>query len=125
MYVDKCNHFPHPPFPLSRAAQITLAVLLTYDLCQFSAPTCAKAAHTKEDGVAQPRNRFMPKCTCTCQLRSATPWGFRTASIRERFGLLVAGYDTMRGSVVMAWEPLVVMLRKLMITLAGSLPQDP
>ena len=29
-------------------------------------------------------------------------------------------YSTDRGSIVMAWEPLVVMLRKLFITLAGA-----
>jgi hypothetical protein len=115
------------------------------------------------------------KCRCICQLRSSTPWGFRTASVvrrsrravaplltpsrrapsplhppplslslspplslprtpslyrplalqRDKFGLLVVGYDTTRGGIVMAWEPLVVMLRKLFITLAGSLLRDP
>ena len=61
---------------------------------------------------------------CNCSRRDGTPWGYRTASFREQFGLLVAGYDTERGSLVMAWE-FVVMLRKLFITLAGSLPRDP
>ena len=45
--------------------------------------------------------------------------------VRQRFGLLVVGYNTHRGSLVMAWEPLVVMLRKLFITLAGSALDDP
>ena len=39
--------------------------------------------------------------------------------------MLHIGYDTTRGSLVIAWEPLVVMIRKLFITLAGSLPRDP
>ena len=34
--------------------------------------------------------------------------------------MLAAGYDRTRGSIVTAWEPLVVMFRKLLITLAGA-----
>ena len=64
-------------------------------------------------------------CACICMKRNSTPWGFRTSSVRERLGLLVVGYDTQRGSLVMAWEPLIVMTRKLCITLAGSLLRDP
>ena len=45
--------------------------------------------------------------------------------VRQRFGLLVVGYNTKRGSLIMAWEPIVVMLRKLFITLAGSALRDP
>ena len=109
---------------------LTLATLLVYDVCACTPPTgcCAKSTtEVQEAGaeasaaVATPSalRKFCWTCRWTCARRSATPWGYRTASIRERFGLLVAGYDTERGSIVVAWEPLVVMLRKLFITLAG------
>ena len=62
---------------------------------------------------------------CLCRLRSGLPWGFRTAAIRERLGLLVVGYDTHRGAFIMSWEPLIGMPRKLLITLVGSLVRDP
>ena len=34
------------------------------------------------------------------------------------------GYKTDAGSLIMVWEPLVVMFRKLIITLVGSLLPD-
>ena len=115
---------------------IALALLIVIDCCTMSTPTppavrldldldrageAADDAGGREGGVGAGRS----KCVCICALRSSTPWGFRTASFRERYGLLVAGYGTMSGPIVMAWEPLVVMLRKLFITLAGSLLRDP
>jgi hypothetical protein len=103
---------------------ITLAALLVVDCC-----TCSNASSLRE--VHSPKTALYGlklakyHCKCICTRRSSTPWGYRTASIRERFGLLVAGYDTGRGSIVMAWEPLFVMQRKLLVTLAGTLLRDP
>jgi hypothetical protein len=101
---------------------LVLASILVMDCCVCSRPAPRHGA-AAEEGEARCSQRR--KCACVCTLRSSTPWGFRTAPFRERFGLLVAGYDTARGPIVMAWEPLVVMLRKLFITLAGSLIRDP
>ena len=97
---------------------LIFAVMMSFELCVCHRPKC-------KEGKYSCWRRFCLSCTCNCKLRSSTPWGYRIASVRERFGLLVAGYDTERGAFVMAWEPLVVMLRKLFITLAGSLPRDP
>jgi hypothetical protein len=106
---------------------IALASLLMTDCCMCAPPSVRHAqdgevVEEEETARSAPRRK---KCVCMCALRSSTPWGFRTASFRERFGLLVVGYDTARGPIVMSWEPLVVMLRKLFITLAGSLLRDP
>ena len=49
---------------------------------------------------------------------------YDTQSIRSRFGFLFNGFSTDRGAVVVAWEALV-MLRKLAVTLAGSVIKDP
>ena len=106
---------------------IILSTILIFDMftCITSAPEQpVPSDNAGASAMSYPKRRCL-KCTCVCTKRSATPWGFRTASFRERFGLLIAGYDTHRGSTVMAWEPLVVMLRKLFITLAGSLLRDP
>ena len=102
---------------------MALSTILICDLftCSMRRPV-EEADQTP--GAARSKRPYL-KCTWVLAIRSATPWGFRTASFRERFGLLIAGYDTQRGSIVMAWEPLVVMLRKLFITLAGSLLRDP
>ena len=82
-----------------------------------------------EDGERMPTKAAQPtkciRCICICKLRSDYPWGYRVTAIRERLGLLLVGYDTTRGALVMAWEPLIVMFRKLLITLVGSLPRDP
>jgi len=97
---------------------LVFAVLMSYELCVCHSPKC-------KDTELPWRRRFCIRCKCNCKLRSSTPWGYRIASVREQFGLLVAGYDMERGALVMAWEPLVVMLRKLFVTLAGSVPRDP
>ena len=110
---------------------IVLAFVIMFDLCSCSSPTCT-AAEPDLDGDAeldatlrqssrQKFRQYCPSCVCICNRRDGTPWGYRTESTRERFGLLIAGYDTKRGVLVMAWEPLVVMIRKLFITLAGAL----
>jgi hypothetical protein len=159
---------------------IVLTHILIFESCTCNAPRGCKAVKRSaeaqsdgmgaddidEDGDVPACYKVCPKVTCICSQRSSTPWGFRTASFRERFGLLIAGtqcasarwnrdrhcagihtrnslflshysvripfhythtagYDTTRGSIVIAWEPLVVMVRKLLITLAGSLPRDP
>ena len=101
---------------------VALAALLVVDCCACTKVSSLDQPEAVRSGCAK---LFKCKCSCICTRRSSTPWGYRTASIRERFGLLVAGYDTDRGSIVMAWEPLVVMLRKLLVTLAGTLPRDP
>jgi hypothetical protein len=44
--------------------------------------------------------------------------------VRTRFGFLFAGYSTNRSGFVVAWEA-VVMLRKLAVTIAGSMVADP
>ena len=100
---------------------VAFAALLVVDCC---ACTKVSALHSPDAARTGCAKLFKCQCTCICTRRSSTPWGYRTASIRERFGLLVAGYDTGRGSIVMAWEPLVVMLRKLFVTLAGTLLRD-
>lgn len=109
---------------------VVLAFMIIFDMCTCSAPTCGKKQDDDADEdvpTAGPRVKgrracytVFPKCICICQQRDNTPWGYRTESTRERFGLLLAGYDTDRGALVMAWEPIVVMLRKLCITLAGE-----
>ena len=94
---------------------------------QFPAvPTSRSVPHDPAPGPFGRRHdqkfrQYCPSCVCICNRRDGTPWGYRTESTRERFGLLIAGYDTKRGVLVMAWEPLVVMIRKLFITLAGAL----
>ena len=109
-----------------------LGSILIFDMCLCTAPKCCKPKRDhllESDGEVVDKceayHRVCPKCVCICARRSDRPWGFQAASFREKFGLLIAGYNTKRGSIVMAWEPLVVMLRKLFITLSGSLPRDP
>jgi hypothetical protein len=118
---------------------ITLATILMIDVCIWKPPTCEvvegdeanvveeerQGEEVEERGLCAKFHKVCGTCHCICAKRSSTPWGFRTSSFRERFGLLVSGYATDRGSLVMAWEPLVVMLRKLFITLAGSVVHDP
>ena len=95
---------------------LTLAWLILFEMCKCGAAPKFSGAAT--DVAAQTK-----RLRCYCKLRSTLH--FRLSSMRERFGLLVAGYDTSRGLLVMAWEPLVVMLRKLCVTLAGVFPSDP
>ena len=79
--------------------------------------TCICRRNNKDDKYKRLR--------CLCRSRADLPWGYRTSSIRERLGLLVFGYDTHRGALIMSWEALIGMPRKLLITLAGSLVRDP
>ena len=117
---------------------ITLATILMFDVCVWKTSTREvvegdeanviedeRQGEEEESGFCAKFHKVCGTCQCICMKRSSTPWGFRTSSFRERFGLLVSGYATDRGSLVMAWEPLVVMLRKLFITLAGSVVHDP
>ena len=62
------------------------------------------------------------KLTCICMRRSAIKYS--EMDVRARFGFLFNGYATNRSGVVVAWEALV-MLRKLAVTLAGSMIKDP
>jgi hypothetical protein len=98
-----------------------LAALLIFEMCMCTAPPrCPKDALSDDEAAPSKCRQVCGSCSCTCARRSQTPWGYQTTSVRARFGLFIAGYDTQRGSIVMAWEPLVVMLRKLFITLAGA-----
>ena len=58
---------------------------------------------------------------CRCERR--LPEEYAQYSTRSRFAFLYNGYATDRSGVVVAWEALV-MLRKLAVTLAGSVLQD-
>ena len=102
---------------------IILATTLTFEMCSCNAPTWGREGAGMNRTPATPRVVYKP-CRCICAMRSRTPWGFQVPSFRERFSLLVTGYSTERGALIMAWEPLVVMLRKLFITLAGSVAND-
>ena len=62
------------------------------------------------------------KLTCRCVRRESREYD--TISMRSRFAFLFNGYDTNRSGAVVAWEALV-MLRKLTVTLAGSMIKDP
>ena len=122
---------------------ITLATILMFDVCIWKTPTRKvddgddanvvdeerqegeEEEEEEGSGLCVKFHKVCGTCHCICMKRSSTPWGFRTSSFRERFGLLISGYATDRGSLIIAWEPLVVMLRKLFITLAGSIVQDP
>mgnify|MGYP006086239807 CR=1 FL=1 len=103
---------------------VVFTLLILVDLCNVTVRKRAEGGSYNEDS-SDHTNGKVCVCSCVCARRSALPWGYRTSSIRERLGLLIAGYDTHRGSLVMAWEPAVVMLRKLCITLAGTLARDP
>jgi hypothetical protein len=59
---------------------------------------------------------------CVCQRRGADE--YVKHSMRERYAFLYNGYATDRSGVVVAWEALV-MMRKLAVTLAGTLVRDP
>ena len=59
---------------------------------------------------------------CVCKRREAAAYTRR--KMRSRFAFLYNGYSTDRSGVVVAWESLV-MLRKLTVTLAGSVISDP
>ena len=61
-----------------------------------------------------------PRFTCTRRHHSK----YATTDVRTRFGFLFAGYSTNRSGVVVSWEA-IVMLRKLAVTLAGSIISDP
>ena len=63
------------------------------------------------------------KLTCTRCVRR-DPSEYATASMRSRYAFLFNGYATDRSGVVVAWEALV-MLRKLCVSLAGSILRDP
>ena len=83
---------------------IFLASILILDTCQTTAPRGCKsvkrnaAVHSdamirtdEEEDVVPACYKVCPKVKCVCARRSSTPWGFRTASFRERFGLLISG----------------------------------
>ena len=59
-----------------------------------------------------------PRCVCARRERGE----YSKPSVRSRYAFLYNGYSTNRG-VVVAWEALV-MLRKLAVTLAGSVISD-
>ena len=60
----------------------------------------------------------------SCRFERRLPEEYAQYSTRSRFAFLYNGYATDRSGVVVAWEALV-MLRKLAVTLAGSVLQDP
>ena len=86
---------------------IFLTITLIVDTLQCTAPHGCKskklnaAVHsdamnqTDEEADAVPAcYKVCPKVKLVCALRSSTPWGFRTASFRERYGLLISGMSS-------------------------------
>ena len=116
-------------FCLGTPVLFTLVIL--FDFCTCTMRPKFKPQDDLAPGAEIPKKKTrkcglkLLRCICHCNLRSDLPWSFRTPQIRERFGLLVVGYDVSRGSLVMAWEPMIGMSRKLLITLAGTLIRDP
>ena len=62
------------------------------------------------------------KLAFICLRREATE--YRSMGMRSRFAFLYNGFVTDRSGVVVAWEALV-MMRKLAVTLAGTVVSDP
>jgi hypothetical protein len=62
-------------------------------------------------------------CRC-CSFKRRPRFEYEMVSTRARFAFLFNGYSTDRAAYVVAWEA-VVMLRKLAVTLAGSVIKDP
>ena len=69
-----------------------------------------------------PLSRKTWRSGCLCERRAVPK--YLTLEVRERFAFLFNGYSTNRSSFVVAWEALI-MVRKLAVTLAGSLIKDP
>jgi hypothetical protein len=63
------------------------------------------------------------KLACTCCARR-DQGEYAGTSLRAQFAFLFNGYSTDRSAIVVAWEALV-MLRKLAVSLAGSMLRDP
>tara|TARA_B110000902_G_C14072877_1_gene500000 strand:+ start:237 stop:848 length:612 start_codon:yes stop_codon:yes gene_type:complete len=108
---------------------VLFTLIIMFNFCTCTMRPKFKRGDDLVPGAELPKKKKcstkLPRCICNCHLRSDLPWGFRTSQIRERLGLLVVGYDVSRGSLVMAWEPMIGMTRKLLITLAGTLIRDP
>ena len=109
---------------------LLFTLIIVFDICSCTMrPKFKKEADLPEgteiSKIKKKGGLKIARCICNCHLRSDIPWGFRTSNMRERLGLLVVGYDVNRGSLVMAWEPMIGMTRKLLITLAGTLIRDP
>ena len=67
-------------------------------------------------------SRIWIKPRFTCSRRHSSKYA--TTDVRTRFGFLFAGYSTNRSGIVVSWEA-IVMLRKLAVTLSGSVITDP
>ena len=73
--------------------------------------------------VRCPANEDAAKWTCRrCEMRSSEE--YNTTSMRSRYAFLYNGYTTDRSRIVASWES-IVMLRKLAVTLVGSMIKDP
>ena len=64
------------------------------------------------------------QCKIKWRFRRRDVASYQSRGIRTRFGFLFHGYATNRSAIVVSWESLV-MLQKLMVTLAGSTISDP
>jgi hypothetical protein len=68
------------------------------------------------------RNADGSRRCAVCERRDSSE--YLKVAVRSRYAFLYNGYATDRSGVVVAWEAFV-MLRKLAVTLAGSVIQDP
>jgi hypothetical protein len=82
----------------------------------FKTPVVCRGAPDLTTGL-RPWTRL--HCVCTRRLQA----NYASVNMRTRFGFLFHGYATDRSGVIVAWEA-VVMLRKLAITLVGSIVSD-
>ena len=105
---------------------IALAAIIMWDIFTCTAPRLFKHRLKKATGSGEGDNLdgAVPdpqldgtrcgKCRCICQLRSSTPWGFRTASVVRRHRCCGAACDAVEvRALISSLRPPPAFLRSL------------